>query len=381
MKKLLIFILILASAYSYGQRITPIGTTKDTVEVKNAFTVDSLLTVKNLTVLGLDTTNYKIGVVDANGKFRKMVWPTFGSSGSDTLKLAFAGTGERPFWGTNDTLHGKTIKGLGSVSITSGADSTINVQLTGFTTGRIPFSSSSSVLTDNANLKWDATGSTLVIGGSSGSFTQNIYTTGNSVSGNFGNSGGQRNFLGGGTFTDNTTAASGSKSYWFADQISGPTYAATNSSVTYNNISTLTAVAPTAGTNITATHRFAIRTFDNSAGSGSLFVDGGSFLGGGVYQKLISITSNYTITSSDYQILVDATGGNITLTLPAVSSVYDATLGVGIIYSIKRIDASGNTVTVQRAGSDLIDNATSFTLTSLQSKSLQAASGGNWWIY
>jgi len=111
-------------------------------------------------------------------------------------------------------------------------------------------------------------------------------------------------------------------------------------------------------------------------------VDGCSFLGGGVYQKLISITSNYTITSSDYQILVDATGGNITLNLPAVSSVYDATLGVGIIYSIKRMDASGNTITVQRAGSDTIDGATSFTLTTqYQSKSIQAGPVSSWYVY
>jgi len=302
--------------------------------------------------------------------------------GNDTLKLAFAGTGERPFWASADTLNGKTIKGLGSVSVTSGTDSTINIQLTGFTTGRIPFSSSSSVLTDNANLKWDATNNTLVIGGGGGSLTQNINATGNSVSGNWGNTVGQRNTFSGGTFTDNTTAGSGSKTYWAADYFAPPTFAATNSSVTYNNLSTIVAAAPTAGTNITATHRFAIRTADNSTGSGSIYVEGSTFMGGSVHQAIKTITSNYTATTSDYQLLVDATSGNVTITLPAVSSVYDGTLGTGIVYSIKRMDASGNTVTVSRAGSDTIDGATSFTLTTqYQSKSIQAGPSSAWYVY
>lgn len=53
----------------------------------------------------------------------------YGSSTSDTLKLSFAGTGERPFYAHIDTLFGKTIKGSNSVSVATGSDSTINVKL------------------------------------------------------------------------------------------------------------------------------------------------------------------------------------------------------------------------------------------------------------
>lgn len=67
---------------------------------------------------------------------RYKVYPQ-GSSSSDTLKLAFSGIGERPFYAHIDTLFGKTIKGLNSISIASGTDSTINVQLSNDTTGSI----------------------------------------------------------------------------------------------------------------------------------------------------------------------------------------------------------------------------------------------------
>lgn len=46
-----------------------------------------------------------------------------GGGASDTLKLAFAGTGENPFYAHIDTLFGKTDKGINSISITTGSDS------------------------------------------------------------------------------------------------------------------------------------------------------------------------------------------------------------------------------------------------------------------
>jgi hypothetical protein len=54
---------------------------------------------------------------------------TTGGGVADSLKLAFVGTGERPFYNHVDTLFGKTIKGLNSVSVATGTDSTINIKL------------------------------------------------------------------------------------------------------------------------------------------------------------------------------------------------------------------------------------------------------------
>lgn len=57
-------------------------------------------------------------------------------------------------------------------------------------------------------------------------------------------------------------------------------------------------------------------------------------------------------------VLVDASGGNVTLSLPAANVV----AGQGVGYTIYRTDNSGNTVTVNRVGADTIDGVNSFTL-------------------
>lgn len=54
--------------------------------------------------------------------------------------------------------------------------------------------------------------------------------------------------------------------------------------------------------------------------------------------------------------LIDATSGNIIINLPACSAA------IGALFQFKRLDASANTVTINRAGGDTIDGATSFGL-------------------
>jgi hypothetical protein len=51
------------------------------------------------------------------------------AGGSDSLKVSFVGTGVRPFYVNVDTLFGKTLKGLNSITSATGSDSTINFQL------------------------------------------------------------------------------------------------------------------------------------------------------------------------------------------------------------------------------------------------------------
>jgi hypothetical protein len=57
-------------------------------------------------------------------------------------------------------------------------------------------------------------------------------------------------------------------------------------------------------------------------------------------------------------VLVDASGGNVTLNLPASNVV----AGLGIEFTFYRTDATVNSVTVNRAGADTIDGGVSFTL-------------------
>jgi hypothetical protein len=87
---------------------------------------------------------------------------------------------------------------------------------------------------------------------------------------------------------------------------------------------------------------------------------------------VVSKTSAYTITSSDDLILSDSSGGAFTLTLPSAAS------NSGKIFYIKKIDSSANGVVVARAGSDTIDGATSYTL-STQWESITLISNGSGW--
>lgn len=77
----------------------------------------------------------------------------------------------------------------------------------------------------------------------------------------------------------------------------------------------------------------------------------GALPGGGGNVAVTTKTANYTATTADYVILVDATGGAVTITLPT------AVGNTGKVFVVKRLDASGNTVDVDGNGSQTIDGA------------------------
>lgn len=73
-------------------------------------------------------------------------------------------------------------------------------------------------------------------------------------------------------------------------------------------------------------------------------------------------------------ILVDATGGNKIITLPAASTCNRR------IYTIKKIDVSVNTVTIQANGAELIDGANTQVLaTQYLARQIQS-DGVAWWV-
>lgn len=69
---------------------------------------------------------------------------------------------------------------------------------------------------------------------------------------------------------------------------------------------------------------------------------------------IVTKTANYTLTTSDYTVRVDATSGAITITLP-LAPVH------GQVYNTKKIDSSVNNVTVAGNGHN-IDGAASTTI-------------------
>jgi hypothetical protein len=85
-------------------------------------------------------------------------------------------------------------------------------------------------------------------------------------------------------------------------------------------------------------------------------------------------TADFTaaLTEADrYEI--DATAGNIVVTLPAVAS------SAGVEFCFKRTDASVNTVTLDGASSETIDGVTTQLMTSLQALRL-SCNGTKWYL-
>lgn len=86
-----------------------------------------------------------------------------------------------------------------------------------------------------------------------------------------------------------------------------------------------------------------------------------------------AITSNYTVTAGDHTVFANATGGNITVTLPTAANI------VGRQYIIKRVDPSVNSVTIDPDGSETIEGASTMALTGQRSVIIQS-DNNNWWI-
>ncbi len=84
--------------------------------------------------------------------------------------------------------------------------------------------------------------------------------------------------------------------------------------------------------------------------------------------------ATYTADVTNYFIKVDATSNNVTVELPPAASVF------GRQYVIKRIDNSGNTVTIDPDGTETIDGATTYTLPAQYDSATIISDGTEWWI-
>ncbi len=94
----------------------------------------------------------------------------------------------------------------------------------------------------------------------------------------------------------------------------------------------------------------------------------------GLIKAITTKTAAYTATLTDDTILCDATGAAFAITLPAAAS------STGKVYNIKKIDSSGNAITVDGDGAEVIDNSITKIL-SAQYDSIQIQSDGTaWWI-
>ncbi|KKM87172.1 hypothetical protein LCGC14_1271600 [marine sediment metagenome] len=85
-------------------------------------------------------------------------------------------------------------------------------------------------------------------------------------------------------------------------------------------------------------------------------------------------TSDYTVTLVNDVILCDASIRDITITLPAAADLE------GKEYSVKKIDSSENTVTVESADSGTIDESNTQIISNQYDNMQTVSSNGNWYI-
>lgn len=91
-------------------------------------------------------------------------------------------------------------------------------------------------------------------------------------------------------------------------------------------------------------------------------------------RQISTQNSNYTITALDDTVLVACSGAGKTITLPAASNI------AGRIYTIKKIDSSASTVTIDANGSETIDGALTQTISSQYGLVTIQSTNSNWVI-
>jgi hypothetical protein len=99
-----------------------------------------------------------------------------------------------------------------------------------------------------------------------------------------------------------------------------------------------------------------------------------AFYGGSFFQSSSVVTADATVGANIAVVLVDATGGATTITLPAAAS------NTGRVLTIKKIDVSGNTMTLDPDGSETIDGNTTVSSVTQHESFTIFCDGTEWWI-
>lgn len=135
MKRVIIFIVVLISLHSYGQRTTPFGTTKDTVEVMNFLIVDSSFRVKHiLPGIGKKALRYD----PSTGKITYADTTTGSAGGADTLHFINVGNVaalNSVYTNGADSAFAKKLLANNGLTGTTDTDSTNHIKLGGDLTG------------------------------------------------------------------------------------------------------------------------------------------------------------------------------------------------------------------------------------------------------
>ncbi len=86
-------------------------------------------------------------------------------------------------------------------------------------------------------------------------------------------------------------------------------------------------------------------------------------------------TTPETLNVGDTSLVVDATAGNAVVNLPAAAGVKNK------VFRVKKKDSTGNTVTIDPNGAELIDGISTFVLTATNQSTSFQSDGTEWWIF
>lgn len=89
---------------------------------------------------------------------------------------------------------------------------------------------------------------------------------------------------------------------------------------------------------------------------------------------VVSKTATYTASTTEQLILVDASGGAVTINLPTCNGA-----ARGRVYYVKKTDGSGNSVTIDPPGINFIDGSFTYALTAQYQSASCICTGGNIW--
>lgn len=87
----------------------------------------------------------------------------------------------------------------------------------------------------------------------------------------------------------------------------------------------------------------------------------------------VTVTTSYDVPAGVFLVLCDCSGGNITVTLPSTIT------NEGRQICVKKIDSSGNTVTIDSFSGENIEGASTSTLTTQWATKLFMSNGQAWY--
>jgi hypothetical protein len=118
-----------------------------------------------------------------------------------------------------------------------------------------------------------------------------------------------------------------------------------------------------------------VRPITNLTGNlGSTSLRFGTVYSGGASRGIATKTTAYTASATDYTLLCDATSAAFTISLPAAASF------TGQVYVIKKVDSSGNAVSIDPNSTELIDGTSTPLAISTQWQTRTVQSNGTSWF-